>query len=145
MKQILILSGPNLNKLGEREPDIYGSDTLSDIENGCRTHAHEFGMEIDFRQSNSESELIEWIHDLPGHTVGLILNAAALTHTSVALHDALKLLDIPILEVHLSNPHQRESFRHTSYVSPVAHGVISGFGALSYYLAVEALGKILKK
>ena len=143
MKRLLILSGPNLNKLGEREPDIYGHDTLSDIENGCRMVAQDYDFDIDFRQTNSESVLIEWIQDPPRGTNGLILNAAAFTHTSLALQDALKLLDIPVIEVHLSNPGAREPVRHISYITPVATGVISGFGAASYYLAVRALGDML--
>lgn len=143
--RILVLNGPNLNKLGEREPEIYGHESLSDIENLCRLTAQDYDIDIDFRQSNDEAELIGWIQDLPRYTKGLILNAAAYTHTSVALHDALKLLDIPVVEVHLSNPGAREAFRHHSYITPVATGVISGFGSRSYALAVRALGEMIKK
>lgn len=145
MKRILILNGPNLNKLGTREPDIYGAQTLSDIENACRRKAQSLDFDIDFRQSNDESQIIEWIQDLPRYTQAIIINAAAFTHTSIAIHDALKLCDIPIIEVHLSNPGAREEFRHNSYISPVARGVISGFGAQSYLLALEALQYCLEE
>lgn len=143
MRRLLILNGPNLNKLGSREPEIYGTDTLSDIENMCRQKAQEFNFDIDFRQTNNESQLIEWIQDPPRETLGLIINAAAFTHTSLAIHDALKMCGIPTIEVHLSNPAAREEYRHFSYISPVASGVISGFGAMSYDLAVCAMHDLL--
>lgn len=143
MKRIFILNGPNLNKLGTREPEIYGTETLSDIENGCRLAAQEHNLLVDFRQSNSEAELIGWIQNPPRETCGIIINGAALTHTSIALHDALKMLDVPAIEVHLSNPARREDFRHISYISAVTSGVISGFGAQSYYLAIEALASLV--
>lgn len=145
MNRVLVLNGPNLNKLGSREPDIYGHETLSDIENACRAEAQNYDLDIDFRQSNSEAQLIDWVQDLPRETRAVIINAAGYTHSSVALHDALKLLDVPVIEVHLSNPGARESFRHISYITPVASGVISGFGSASYTLAVKAIATLLDK
>lgn len=136
---ILILNGPNLAMLGTREPDIYGFKTLSAIALACEEYAAEMGFAIDFRQSNSEGEIVTILNQAQGQYAGIILNAAAYTHTSVAIHDALKMIDAPIVEVHLSNPHKREAFRHHSYVSPVALGVISGFGGHSYLLALDAL------
>lgn len=144
MNRVLILNGPNLNKLGKREPEIYGSETLSDIENACRRKGQELDFDVDFRQSNDETQLIEWIQEPPRYTKAVIINAAAYTHTSVAMHDALKLLEVPVIEVHLSNPAAREEFRHISYISPVAHGIISGFGSNSYILALESLQSIVK-
>ena len=143
--KILIINGPNLNMLGIREPSIYGSDTLADIEHRCVTHAKAIGLSIDFRQSNIEGELVTWIQNCRSTHHGVIINAAAFTHTSVALLDALSLLDTPIIEVHLSNIFARESFRHHSYVSPVAAGVICGFGWRGYTLALEAIKDILDK
>ena len=143
--KILILNGPNLNMLGIREPSIYGSDTLDDIEHRCVAHAKAIGLSIDFRQSNIEGELVTWIQECRTTHQGVIINAAAFTHTSVALLDALSLLDTPIIEVHLSNIFARESFRHHSYVSSVAAGVICGFGWRGYTLALEAIKDILDK
>ena len=140
---ILILNGPNLNMLGVREPGIYGSDTLADIEVRCRAHAKSLGLNIDFKQSNIEGELVTWIQDARTTHAGIVINAAAFTHTSVALLDALSLLDAPVIEVHLSNVFARESFRHHSYISPVAAGVICGFGWRSYTLALDAINDIL--
>lgn len=140
---ILILNGPNLNMLGVREPGIYGSDTLADIEVRCRAHAKSLELNIDFKQSNIEGELVTWIQDSRTTHAGVVINAAAFTHTSVALLDALSLLDGPIIEVHLSNVFARESFRHHSYISPVAAGVICGFGWRSYTLALDAINDIL--
>ena len=137
--RILILNGPNLNMLGRREPEIYGSDTLADIEKLCRGKASVLGMEIDFRQSNHEGELVTWIQDSLDKIDGLIINAAAYTHTSVAIHDALKLLSCPVIEVHLSDPATREEFRHFSYIEPVAAKVIKGKGAKGYVDALESL------
>lgn len=134
-----VLNGPNLNLLGRREPGIYGGDTLADIEEKCRSAAGAHGLDLVFRQSNHEGELVGWIQDAREAAAGLAINAGAYTHTSIALHDALRLLDIPIVEVHLSNIFARESFRHRSYVSPVAAGIISGFGSHSYVLAIDAL------
>lgn len=141
--RILILNGPNLNMLGQREPAIYGHDTLADIEALCVKTAEKFGLTVDFRQSNYEGELVGWIQEAMNTHVGLIINAAAYTHTSVAIHDALKLLSYPIIEVHLSDPEQRESFRHFSYVTSVAKTVIKGKGAAGYAEAVDTLARLL--
>ncbi len=141
--KILVLNGPNLNMLGVREPEIYGSDTLADIEQRCQTHAQALGLAIDFRQSNVEGELVTWIQEARTTHQGVVINAAAFTHTSVAILDSLSLLDIPIIEVHLSNVFAREAFRHHSYISPIAAGVICGFGWRSYTLALDTLNDIL--
>ena len=135
MKSILILNGPNLNLLGTREPEIYGTTTLAEIEALCQETAGE--AEIDFRQSNEEGELVTWIQQAQAEAI--IINAAAYTHTSVAIHDALKSYSGRIIEVHLSNPHARESFRHTSYVSSLAEAVICGLGARGYQIAIQHL------
>jgi 3-dehydroquinate dehydratase-2 len=140
---ILILNGPNLNLLGVREPALYGRETLGDIEDDCRERAAAYGYVVDFRQSNYEGELIGWIQEARAAAAGILLNAGALTHTSVAIHDALKAADLPVIEVHLSNVFKREPFRHHSYISAVAAGVICGFGGRSYVLAVDALAGIL--
>jgi 3-dehydroquinate dehydratase II len=144
MKPIFILNGPNLNLIGEREPEIYGVGTLADIEDGLRKQASAAGLEIEFRQSNHEGVLVDWIQEARHAASALILNAGAYTHTSVAVLDALRLLAVPIAEVHLSNIFKRESFRHRSYVSPAATGVICGFGAQSYRLALAAMIEILE-
>ena len=138
---IYILNGPNLNLLGSREPEIYGSETLADIETACAARAAEYGLKTVFRQSNHEGELVDWIQEARDKACALILNAGAYTHTSIAIHDALRALEIPIIETHLSNPAAREAFRVHSYVSTVATGLISGFGAIGYELAVEAAAK----
>jgi 3-dehydroquinate dehydratase-2 len=145
MTTIYILNGPNLNLLGLREPEIYGHDTLASIETGCRAKAKTLGLEVAFKQTNVEGELVNLIHEAREKAVGLIINAGAYTHTSVALHDAIKAVGLPAIEVHLSNVYAREAFRHHSYISPVARGVICGFGPQSYELALEALSAILKK
>ena len=137
-KPIYVLSGPNLNLLGEREPAIYGRATLAEIEQRCQARAAAKGRQLVFRQSNHEGELIDWVQEARTAAGALVLNAAGYGHTSVALHDALKTLAIPVIDCHLSNPAARESFRHASYVSIVATGVVSGFGPMSYELAVEA-------
>lgn len=142
MQNILILNGPNLNLLGTREPEVYGTQTLADIEALCAKHASALSIKTEFRQSNSESELIGWVQAARGKFDGVIINPAGLSHTSVALLDALKVLSCPIVEVHLSNIFQREEFRHHSYVSKAAKGVISGLGAEGYLLALTALSKI---
>ena len=142
---ILVLNGPNLNLLGTREPEIYGRETLEDIERAANEHAGGLGFVIDFRQSNSEAELVDWIQESRGQVAGVIINAGAYTHTSVALLDALRALECPIVEVHLSNIFQRESFRHHSYISQVAKGVISGFGAQGYILALDALAGLTQE
>ncbi|WP_169193771.1 type II 3-dehydroquinate dehydratase [Devosia sp. MC1541] len=143
-KRVLVLNGPNLNLLGTREPGTYGSETLKDIENLCLATAKDAGIAIDFRQSNHEGELVTWIQDARKTADGILINPAAYSHTSVAIHDALRAVTLPVAEVHLSNIHQRESFRHHSYVSSVAFGVICGFGALGYKLALMALADKLK-
>ena len=143
-KKIYILNGPNLNLLGTRETDIYGSETLAQIQSTCESKARDLGLQTDFRQTNIEGELVGWIQEAREKASGIVLNAAGYTHTSVAVHDALKASSLPIIEVHLSNIYRREAFRHKSYVSPVAHGVICGFGGLGYGFALEALATILK-
>lgn len=140
---IYLLNGPNLNLLGMREPEIYGRTTLAEIEQSAEARAKACGLSLVCRQSNHEGELVDWIQEARTSAAGLILNAGAYTHTSVAIHDALRALEIPIAEVHLSNPHAREAFRHVSYISPVASGVIAGFGAQSYILAVDAIANVI--
>ena len=142
-KPVLILNGPNLNMLGRREPEIYGSETLDDVKRLCETRAAELGMTIDFRQTNHEGVLVDWVQESLGKTAGMVINPAAFTHTSVALHDALKLYDAPIIEVHLSDPSKREEFRHFSYVTPLAGAVIKGKGAKGYMLALDELSTFL--
>jgi 3-dehydroquinate dehydratase-2 len=143
-KPIYVLSGPNLNLLGEREPEIYGRTTLEDIKGVCEARARASGREIVFRQSNHEGELIDWVQESRTDAAALVLNPAGYGHTSVALLDALKTLSIPIVECHLSNPAARESFRHATYVSLAATGVVSGFGPTSYELAVEAACRLAR-
>jgi 3-dehydroquinate dehydratase-2 len=139
---VYVLNGPNLNLLGLREPEIYGSDTLDDIAAALEDQARGLGLEIDLRQSNHEGHLIDWLHEANAEGAkGVILNAAAFTHTSVALHDAIKAIKVPVIEVHLSNPHKREEFRHKSFVASAARGTIAGFGALSYTLALDAIAR----
>jgi 3-dehydroquinate dehydratase-2 len=139
----LVLNGPNLNLLGRREPATYGNETLADIEAGCRRRAAALGIALEFRQSNAEGELIDWIQQAADAFDAIILNAGAYTHTSVAIHDALRALSIPVYEVHLSNIFRREDFRHHSFVAAVAEGVICGLGGLGYELAVEAAARRL--
>lgn len=136
---IYCLNGPNLNLLGEREPAIYGKGTLADLEKYSQDAAAAVGATLIFRQSNHEGELVDWIQEARRQAAGVVINAGAYTHTSVAIHDALKVLTIPVVEVHLSNPGIREEFRHKSLVSPAASGVIAGFGPLGYRLAIEAV------
>ncbi|MBL4639875.1 MAG: type II 3-dehydroquinate dehydratase [Kordiimonadaceae bacterium] len=143
-QSLLVLNGPNLNLLGTREPETYGSATLSDIENACAAHATEQGYSIDFRQTNIEGTLVDWIQEGGTSAQGIILNAAAYTHTSVAIHDAIAAIKTPVIEVHLSNVFAREEYRHHSYISDVAAGVICGFGAHGYILAIDALVGMLR-
>ena len=138
-KPIYVLNGPNLNMLGLREPEIYGTDTLEDLRKRCQAKARALGCTVDFRQTNSEGDLVAWIQEARGKAAGIVLNAASLTHTSIAIHDAIKFADVPVIEVHLSNVFRREPFRHHSYVSTVAVGVICGLGPLGYEFALEAL------
>ena len=142
-KRVLVLNGPNLNLLGTREPDIYGAHTLKDVETLCKQAGTELGLNIDFRQSNHEGELVTWIQDARKTADAILINPAAYSHTSVAIHDALKAVGLPVAEVHLSNIHQREAFRHHSYVSAVAFGVICGFGVTGYRMALTALAEKL--
>ena len=135
---ILILNGPNLNLLGTREPEIYGATTLADIEANCHAHAEKVGVSVDFRQSNTEGELVDWVQQARATAIAIVINAAAYTHTSVALHDALKATGLPVVELHLSNVYKRESFRHKSFISSVADGVMCGFGAHGYVMAIDA-------
>ncbi len=144
-KKILVLNGPNLNLLGKRQPEIYGKATLPDIENQVRALAKELGVEIDFRQSNSEAELVTWIQEAEGKFGALIINPAAYTHTSLAMRDAISAVGIPTVEIHLSNIHKREPFRHHSYIADVAVGQIAGFGVNSYLLGLRAAFESIQK
>jgi len=136
--KVLFLNGPNLNLLGERQPEVYGRRTLGDIESMLRERAMRRGVEIEFRQSNAEGDLVDWVQQAKGRFDSVVLNAAAYTHTSVALRDAIAATGVPVIEVHLSNIHAREEFRHKSLIAPVCVGQISGFGAFSYILAFDA-------
>jgi 3-dehydroquinate dehydratase II len=142
---IYVLNGPNLNLLGTREPEVYGTATLAQIDKMVSARAKTQGLSTTFRQSNHEGELVDWIQECRTNGCGLILNAGALTHTSIALHDACRALSHPIIEVHLSNPYARESFRHRSFISAAANGVICGLGATGYLLAVDALAQMLNQ
>ncbi|MDF1634858.1 type II 3-dehydroquinate dehydratase [Mycoplana sp. MJR14] len=139
---IFVLNGPNLNALGKREPGIYGGHTLADIEVLCRAEGERLGFAIDFRQSNHEGTLVDWIHEAGDTAAGIAINAGAYTHTSLALHDAIKAIRIPVVELHISNVHAREEFRHKSMIAPAVKGVICGFGEQSYILALHALKSI---
>ncbi|MEO1330688.1 MAG: type II 3-dehydroquinate dehydratase [Pseudomonadota bacterium] len=139
-----VLNGPNLNMLGVREPAIYGRETLADIEAACRARADQLGADLTFRQTNHEGTLVDWIHETQEQADGLVLNAAAYTHTSIALRDALKAAGTPTIEVHLSNVHAREAFRHVSLIAPVAVGVIAGLGGLGYLAALDALAQRIR-
>ncbi len=147
MTTVLILNGPNLNLLGTREPEQYGSATLADVEKRCRDAGAQRGLAVDFRQSNHEGELVDWIQEAgrehaAGNLLGVVLNPGAYTHTSIALHDAIKAVTVPVVELHISNVHNREPFRHHSYISPAARGIIIGFGIHGYPLAIEALQRV---
>ena len=140
---IYVLNGPNLNLLGTREPEIYGADTLDDIADALEDRARDLGLAIDIRQSNHEGHLIDWLHEANAEGAkAVILNAGGFTHTSIAIHDAIKAVSVPVIEVHLSNPHAREAFRHKSFVAPAAKGTIVGFGALGYELALDAAARL---
>ncbi len=141
---ILIVNGPNLNMLGKREPAIYGHDTLADIEAACRAKAGELGLDIDFRQSNKEGELVDWTQSAGTDYKGIVINAGGYTHTSVALLDALIASGLPVVEVHLSNIFRREEFRHHSYISRAASGVICGFGLKGYLMALDAMAQMIR-
>ena len=144
MPTVFILNGPNLNLLGVRDPSIYGHDTLGDIEERCTARAASLGLEIDFRQTNHEGQIVDWIQEARESADGIILNAGALTHTSVAVLDALAAAELPVVEVHLSNIFRRESFRHHSFVSLAANGVICGLGAQGYELALDAMARLIE-
>jgi len=144
-KTIYILNGPNLNRLGTRETEIYGKVTLADIEKSCRELTEKSGISLVFRQSNTEGELVNWVQEAADKSCALIINAAAYTHTSVALFDALKLLSVPIIEVHLSNPSAREAFRQQNFISPAVTSGIFGFGAIGYDMATNAIIKKLEQ
>ena len=144
-RPVHILNGPNLNLLGSREPEIYGTSTLADIERMCAERLGEYGLEINFDQSNDEGTLVDMVQAARSTASGLILNAGAYTHTSIALHDALQELEIPAIEVHLSNIFAREPFRHHSYISPTVQGVICGLGPKGYLLAVDAIATLIKE
>ncbi|MBN6050625.1 type II 3-dehydroquinate dehydratase [Nonomuraea sp. RK-328] len=144
MTSVLILNGPNLNLLGTRRPEIYGSATLADVEELCRQEAGKLGLDTVFRQSNHEGQLVDWIQEAgaevkAGRCIGAVFNAGAYTHTSIALHDAIEGAELPVVEVHISNVHRREEFRHHSYLSPVARGIVVGFGVYGYALAINGL------
>ena len=146
MKTVFVLNGPNLNLLGSREPSVYGAQTLADVQQLCAAACERLGLALEFRQSNHEGVLIDWLHEAgkvhaAGALAGVVLNAGAYTHTSVALHDAIKGTAIPLLELHISNVHARESFRHHSYISPVARAVVCGLGVAGYPLAIEAVAQ----
>lgn len=141
---ILIVNGPNLNMLGKRQPEVYGSQTLADVETACRAHADTLGLEIEFRQSNHEGDLVDWIQGARERAAGIIINAGAYTHTSVAILDALLSAEVTAIEVHLSNIHQRDEFRTHSYVSKAAKGMICGLGSHGYILAIDALARLIR-
>ena len=150
MKQILVLNGPNLNLLGVREPAVYGSDTLGDVERLCREEGQKLGVAVECRQSNHEGQLVDWIQEAgrdvaAGKLLGVILNAGAYTHTSIALHDAIKGSKATVIELHISNVHAREEFRHQSFISPAARGIIIGFGVQGYAIAIDALMRLAAK
>ncbi len=140
---VFILNGPNLNLLGKRQPHIYGHETLADVERDCRDLGAELGVDIRFHQSNREYEIIDWIHEARDIAAGIVINPAAFTHTSVAILDALNTFDAPVIEVHISNVHKREEFRHHSFVSTRAEGVIAGFGTQGYQLALRRIARLV--
>jgi 3-dehydroquinate dehydratase-2 len=142
--RVFVLNGPNLNMLGRREPGVYGNDTLASIEASVHKLAPELGLEVEFRQTNHEGQLVDWIQEAFERAKGIVLNPGAYTHTSIAIHDAIRAAGVPVIELHLSNVFAREPFRHHSYVSPVAAGVMCGFGAKGYLLALRALADIVK-
>lgn len=142
---IFVLNGPNLNALGKREPGIYGGQTLADVEAMCKAEGRALGFEIEFRQSNHEGVLVDWLHEAGEKAAGVAINPGAYGHTSIAMHDAIRAIAVPVVELHLSNIHAREEFRHRSMIAPAAKGVICGFGAQSYILALHALKNLTDK
>ena len=150
MKKVLVLNGPNLNLLGTREPAVYGAETLADVERLCIAEGEALGVAVECRQSNYEGQLIDWIHEAgreiaAGNMIGVVMNPGALTHTSIALHDAIKGASATVIELHISNVHAREEFRHHSYISPAARGIIVGFGVQGYPIALGALVRLTQK
>jgi 3-dehydroquinate dehydratase II len=150
MTSVLVLNGPNLNLLGTRKPEVYGTTSLADIEVMCRDAAQQLGLDVVFRQSNSEGQLIDWIHAegprvRSGASIGAVYNPGAHTHTSIALRDAIEAVELPVIEVHLSNVHAREDFRHHSYIAPVSRGQVVGFGAIGYVLALTGLHRLTQQ
>ncbi len=143
MSRVMVLNGPNLGRLGAREPEIYGTASWDDLVRGCEAWGRELAIDVDVRQTDHEGELIGWLHEATGYVSGVVLNPAAFTHYSYALRDACAMLEVPLIEVHLSNPHTREEFRHTSVISGVATGVIAGFGTDSYRLALEEIARLI--
>ena len=148
MSSVLVLNGPNLNLLGTRKPEVYGSTSLADVKDMCEAEGKLLGVDIDFRQSNHEGDLIDWIHEAGaahrrGELVGAVMNPGAFTHTSVALHDAIEGASLPLIELHISNVHSREEFRHHSYISPAARGIVVGFGVAGYALAIRGLVTVM--
>jgi 3-dehydroquinate dehydratase-2 len=149
MPSVLVMNGPNLNLLGTRKPEVYGSTSLADVEKMCQDEAGRLGLDLQFRQSNHEGQLIDWIHQAgaerrAGTSIGAVFNPGAFTHTSVALHDAIEAASLPVVELHISNVHGREQFRHHSYISPVARGIVVGFGVHGYLLAIRGLYEVTK-
>jgi 3-dehydroquinate dehydratase II len=147
---VLVMNGPNLNLLGTRKPEVYGSTTLADVEDMCRREAERLGLGIEFRQSNHEGVLIDWVHEFgakvkAGEFIGAVYNPGAHTHTSVALHDAIEGAELPVIECHISNVHKREPYRHHSYISPVARGIVVGFGVIGYVLAINGLHQLYEQ
>jgi 3-dehydroquinate dehydratase-2 len=144
MTRVLVLNGPNLGRLGSREPEIYGTATLADVAEACRATGRDLGLDVEVRQTDDEAELVGWVHGAAEHRTPVVLNPAAFTHYSYALHDALAMRTAPLVEVHLSNPATREAFRHTSVVASVADGTVAGFGLLSYQLALRAVAALIR-
>jgi 3-dehydroquinate dehydratase II len=149
-RTVLVLNGPNLDLLGRRDPAVYGTATLADVERMCLEEGERLGLEVDCRQSNHEGQLIDWIHECgrevkAGSCIGAVYNPGAHTHTSVALHDAIEGAEVPVVELHISNVHKREEFRHHSFISPVARGIIVGFGVLGYPLAIQGLHQLTQQ
>jgi 3-dehydroquinate dehydratase II len=143
MRTVLVLNGPNLSRLGSREPEIYGTATMADLEKACAATAAELGLTTEFRQTNDEAELLSWVHEAADQRIPIVLNPAAFTHYSYALRDALAMRTAPLVEVHLSNPAAREAFRHNSVVASVADGTVAGFGSASYQLALRAIAGLI--
>ncbi|MDU9394149.1 type II 3-dehydroquinate dehydratase [Pseudomonas sp. zfem002] len=144
MQTVLVLNGPNLNMLGLRQPEVYGRETLADVEALCRASGASHDLAIEFQQTNHEGRMIDWIHQARGRVAGIVINPGAWTHTSVAIHDALIAAEVPVIEVHISNVHRREAFRHHSYVSLVAQSVLAGFGTHGYVLAISHFARQLQ-